>query len=91
MTMINRVAPEASPGTVFTKSEIKIHDKISIEKKYMANKNTLSFYLLKLAKLGGYLARANDPPPGNMIIWRGLFRLQDIELGFDLGRDFVGN
>ena len=26
---------------------------------------TLSHYLTKIARLGGYLARANDPPPGN--------------------------
>jgi hypothetical protein len=25
--------------------------------------------------LGGYLARAKDLPPGNMVIWRGLQRL----------------
>lgn len=89
--MINRVAPDASPGAVFTKSEINILDKITIGKKSKATKNTLSFYLLKREKLGGYLARANDSPPGNMIMWRGMLRLQDIELGFDLGCDFVGN
>src|SRR3954466_3911098 len=26
----------------------------------------LAFYLTKLARLGGYLARAADPPPGNV-------------------------
>jgi hypothetical protein len=34
-----------------------------------------------IARLGGYLARANDPPPGNMVIWRGLSRLANIEFG----------
>ena len=42
---------------------------------------TLSFYLTKVARLGGYLARARDPPPGNTVIWRGLSRLTDIALG----------
>jgi len=28
----------------------------------------LSRYLTKLAKLGGYLARKNDAPPGNTVI-----------------------
>ena len=32
---------------------------------------TMSYYLNKIAKLGGYLARASDPPPGNMVMWRG--------------------
>ena len=42
---------------------------------------TLSLYLIKIARLGGYLARAKDPPPGNIVMWRGLSRLNDIPLG----------
>ncbi len=41
--------------------------------------------------LGGYLARATDPPPGNMVIWRGLSRLNDIQLGFALAAKLMGN
>ncbi|RWN55186.1 hypothetical protein [Mesorhizobium sp.] len=33
---------------------------------------TVSSYLVKIARLGGYLARASDPPPGNTVMWRGL-------------------
>ncbi len=40
--------------------------------------------LIQLARLGGYLARASDPPPGNTVIWRGMTRLTDIVLGFSL-------
>ena len=42
---------------------------------------TLSSYLIKVARLGGYLARTRDPPPGNTVMWRGLSRLTDIALG----------
>jgi hypothetical protein len=35
--------------------------------------------------------RAGDAPPGNMVIWRGLSRLTDIELGFVIGTQFVSN
>jgi hypothetical protein len=53
---------------------------------------TLSFYLTKLARLGGYLARSSDPPPGSLVIWRGLSRLTDIELGHEIGAmRYVGN
>jgi hypothetical protein len=52
--------------------------------------NSLALYLTKLARLGGYLARARDPPPGNTVIWRGLTRLTDIQLGFILGAQLVG-
>lgn len=41
-------------------------------------------YVLAVAKLGGYLARTKDPPPGNMVIWRGLTRLADILIGAEL-------
>jgi hypothetical protein len=40
---------------------------------------TISRYLIKIARLGGYLARANDGAPGNKVIWRGLSRLISIE------------
>jgi hypothetical protein len=52
---------------------------------------TVSRHLVAIAKLGGYLVRAKDPPPGNMVIWRGLTRLMDILLGFELSGKVVGN
>ena len=48
-------------------------------------------YLNKIARLGGYLDRAKDLPPGNIIMWRGLSRLTDIALGATLKIDEVGN
>lgn len=47
-------------------------------------------FLIRLAKLGGFLGRSRDAPPGNMVLWRGIARLTDIHLGFSLARD-VGN
>jgi hypothetical protein len=57
-------------------------------------RTTLSYSrleLTKIARLGGYLARAQDAPPGHLVMWRGLSRLTDIELGFLIGAQFVGN
>jgi hypothetical protein len=51
----------------------------------------VSAYLLKIARLGGYLARAKDPPPGNIVMWRGLSRLTDISLGAIMAARLVGN
>lgn len=59
--------------------------------KPQARRKLLSHYLTKIARLGGYLARANDPPPGNMVMWRGLSRLTDIALGVVVGAETVGN
>lgn len=40
-------------------------------------------YLAMLARLGGYLARACDPPPGIIVVWRGLSRLTDVQFGVE--------
>lgn len=46
----------------------------------------------KSPRLGGYLARASDPPPDNAVMWRGLSRLTDIKLGaITFGAGLVGN
>ena len=91
MTMINRVAENAHPEIAFTPLEIDLLNRLT--QRRLAKKPTakLRDCLTQLAKLGGYLARAGDGPPGNMVIWRGMTRLTDIELGFQLGSQHVGN
>lgn len=92
MTMLNRSVPNASPQLALTESEIFLLDHIMLDiGKARPAAKTLSFYLTKIARLGGYLARASDPPPGNTVMWRGLSRLTDIELGAEIGAIFVGN
>jgi hypothetical protein len=62
-----------------------------VNDKSQPGRKTLSHYLTKIARLGGYLARANDPPPGNTVMWRGISRLTDIMLGALVGAEIVGN
>jgi hypothetical protein len=91
LTMINRSIPDAGPEVAFTKLELQLLDKLVENKKRESmRRKPLTAYLTKLARLGGYLARAHDPPPGNMVLWRGLSRLTDIQLGFLLGAQLVG-
>lgn len=86
LTMLNRAAPDAAPTTALTASEISLLDQLVVDAgNRRCHPGTLSYYLTKLARLGGYLARSNDPPPGNTVIWRGLSRLTDIELGAEIG------
>jgi hypothetical protein len=83
--MLNRSSPEASPTVALTSTEIRLLDQLIKDKiQQPLPSKSLSTYLIKLARLGVYLARASDPPPGNTVIWRGLSRLIDIELGFML-------
>jgi Transposase DNA-binding/Transposase DDE domain len=92
LTMINRSEPAAKPETGFTDLELYLLDTLIRDKACEGRpKKSLNTYLIKLARLGGYLARAHDPPPGNKVIWRGLSRLTDIELGAIIGAQLVGN
>lgn len=90
MTMMNRVEPLVSPLVALTKIETRLLDRLLPETPKLRTP-TLSTYLCKIARLGGYLARKADSPPGNMVMWRGFSRLTDIELGFQLGVQLVGN
>ena len=85
MTMINRVDPCASADLAFTPLELKLLDQLH---KHGADPpaKKLSAYIVKVARLGGYLARAHDGPPCDTVIWRGISRITDIQLGFLLGR-----
>ncbi len=92
MTMINRSTPDAPPNLALTDVEIGLLDHLVKDKGAKAlRRKSLSHYLIKIAQLGGYLARSSDPPPGNMVIWRGLSRLTDLEMGAVIGAKLVGN
>jgi hypothetical protein len=93
LTMLNRAAPDAAPTLALTAAEIDLLDKLVADAgSRRCRPGTLSFYLTKLARLGGYLARASDPPPGNTVMWRGLSRLTDIGIGADIwAAENVGN
>jgi hypothetical protein len=90
LTEINRSAPEAPPEVALTATEVTLLDQLVKDTARTAQAPPLSRCLIKLAQLGGYLARASDPPPGNKVIWRGMHRLIDIELGYWLGRKKCG-
>ena len=83
-TMINRIAPDASPRSALTEAEIIVIDRAVRDRPTIPGEKTLSHYLMKVACLGGYLARARDRPPGNTVMWRGWSRLMDMVLGANL-------
>ena len=91
MTMLNRANPSAPPDLALTGNEMILLDHFVPDKAELSTRNSVSRYIIKIARLGGYLARASDPPPGNIVMWRGLSRLSDIELGALSGAKIVGN
>lgn len=89
-TMVNRIAPTSPPSSTLTQAEITVIDRAVRDRPTIPREKILSHYLTKIACLGGYLARAHDPPPGNTVMWRGWSRLTDMMLGASLGQPRCG-
>jgi hypothetical protein len=90
MTMLNRSTTAMPVSVVFSETERQLLDNLVPDLRADHTTGSLSKYIVKVARLGGYLARTSDPPPGNIVMWRGLSRLTDIVLGFEAAKD-VGN
>lgn len=92
LTMLNRSDPQAPPDIALTEEERLVLDRaVKAKPGEDTSPNMLSTYLTKVAQLGGYLARRKDPPPGNLVMWRGMRRLADLMLGVQIGVIFMGN
>jgi hypothetical protein len=92
LTMLPRAEPDLPPAIALDTTEIYLLDelvKTKPEKTHRAA--TVSDYIIKIARLGGFLNRAADPPPGNKVMWRGVTKLNDIHLGFLLGSKTCGS
>lgn len=80
LTMLSREVPKASPDAVFTNAERSLLERVTPERKRKMPRD-LNFYVSAVARLGGYLDRTSDAPPGTTVIWRGLSRLADLAEG----------
>jgi hypothetical protein len=92
LTMINRSTEKAKAALAFTPLEVNILNRLAPDNPSGTTRApSLKSCLTQLARLGGYLNRTKDGPPGNIVMWRGMSRLTDIELGFQLAMENVGN
>ena len=80
LTMLSREVPKASPAAVFTDAERQLLKRTIPESKQEVPRD-LTFYVRIVARLGGYLDRTTDAPPGTTVIWRGLSRIADLVEG----------
>jgi hypothetical protein len=91
LTMLHRVEPDLPPAIALDETEIYLLDQLVKTKPGETDtKQTISDYIIKIARLGGYLNRASDPPPGNKVMWRGMTKLNDVHLGYLLGSKICG-
>lgn len=89
-TMVARSAVQVPAAIALTAAEIDVLDQAVLGTANVAPSRTLADYLAKIARLGGYLARTHDPPPGITVMWRGWSRLADIMVGVELARRRCG-
>jgi len=75
LTTLSRARPNARPEEALTTEETEMLDAQVPDKPERSSTKVLWDYLLKIAILGGYLARAGDRPPGNIVMRRGLSTL----------------
>ena len=80
LAMLSRDAQTADPAAVFTEDERHLLDQATPDRKRQVPRD-LQFYVRAVARLGGYLDRTSDAPPGTTVIWRGLSRLADLVEG----------
>jgi hypothetical protein len=78
--MLNRETAGAEPAAVFTDAERHVLEHATPDRKRQPPYD-LDFYVRAVARLGGYLDRASDAPPGTTVIWRGFSRLADLVEG----------
>ncbi|MCB9026111.1 MAG: IS4 family transposase [Bdellovibrionaceae bacterium] len=86
LSKISREAPESERRYSFTREQRSILIKFergSNRTRLKVSSNSNDF-TIAFARLGGYLARNSDPPPGPIVLWRAMMRLNDIQLGASL-------
>ena len=86
MTLLGRETPELSAEVLFSDIELRTL-RAYAKKKGLQPPLLLGDAVQLVAKIGGYLGRNNDPPPGRQLLWRGYTEFQFMCLGFALLED----
>ena len=77
MTLLGREVPDLNAETLFSDLEIRVM-RLFAKNYHLPPPRCLGEAILLVAKLGGYLNRGNDPPPGAEVLWRGTTRLTQL-------------
>ncbi len=81
---LGRSCPELSSEILFSSSEWKSVYKVVNKGSDLPEKPPLlGEFIIMIARLGGYLARKNDPPPGPTVMWRGFNKMHTLALAWD--------
>lgn len=83
MTLLGRACPELPAELLLSESEVTVLSAFAKQNRIKPPAK-LGDAVRPVARLGGYLGRNNDPPPGHQIMWQGYAVLQMLCLGFPL-------
>ncbi len=83
MTLLGRETPETCADMVFTDTELEVMHAYAQHRKLKPPANLQEAVYL-MAKMGGYLNRKHDPPPGHQLMWYGYIYLQGLCAGYML-------
>jgi hypothetical protein len=85
ITLIARTKPSMPCSEFLSELEWTVlMVKSSRNRSLPANPPPMDEMLISIAKLGGYLARKRDGPPGTLALWRGWKRLMDLTEGWSM-------
>lgn len=74
MTLLGREVPSLNAETIFSDLEIRVM-RLFAKNYRLPPPTCLGDAVLLVGKLGGYMNRSNDPPPGAEVLCRGFIRL----------------
>jgi hypothetical protein len=86
MTLLGREVPDLPPEVLFTDLELEVLTAYAKTRRDMKPPVRLGDAVRLVARLGGYLDRKSDPPPGHQVVWIGYVELRSMSKGFLLGR-----
>jgi len=83
MTLLGRSVPELPADILFSDIEIRV---LSAWAKTVAAQppQSLGEAVILVARIGGYMNRNNDPPPGHELMWYGYQNLNLMCMGYEL-------
>ncbi len=83
MTLLGREAPELPMEVLFSDLELRVLKLYSKQQNFVPP-TSLGEAVITVARMGGYMNRKHDPPPGAEILWRGHRRLSSLSQGLAL-------
>jgi hypothetical protein len=85
MTLLGREMPELSMELMFDDMEIRVLNIMSKQMGWPVPEN-LGEAVIATARMGGYMNRKHDPPPGAELLWRGHQKLTLLSQGLSMAQ-----